>query len=249
MERLNEAVQIIKNSSNIVAFTGAGVSTESNIPDFRSSNGLYNDIINEYEFPPEVMLSYSFFMEHTDIFFNYYRSKILYPDAEPNDCHLALAQLEKMGKLRVIITQNIDGLHQTASSCSVLELHGSVNRNYCMDCSNKYELDYMLESAGVIPLCDKCGGKVRPDVVLYEEILDQDILQAAVHNISKADTLIVLGTSLVVHPAAGLIKYYRGDNFILINKSTTPYDDMARIVIRGSAGQIMKKIMSELQAM
>ena len=237
-ERLRE---IIDNSDNIVFFGGAGVSTESNIPDFRSESGLYN-AQQKYGRSPEEMLSHSFFMRHTDTFFDYYKNNLIYRSAEPNKAHRALAKLEAEGKLRAVITQNIDGLHQKAGSRSVFELHGSVLRNYCMDCGEFYDLDYIMDEAncdGGIPKCKKCGGTVKPDVVLYEEALDDDCMMGAIRAIQQADTLIIGGTSLVVYPAAGLIRYFGGNKLVLINKQATPYDSKADLVINDSIGKVM----------
>jgi len=245
MDKLQTAVNFIKNSSNIVAFTGAGASTESNIPDFRSSDGLYSDN-KKYKYPPEYMLSHSFFVKHTEEFFDFYRNKMIYRDARPNNCHIGLAKLEEIGKLKAVITQNIDGLHQLAGSKNVLELHGSVYRNYCMRCKAAFDLDYIMNERNPVPKCNKCGGIVKPDVVLYEEELDHDVLSKSIAFIREADVLIVIGTSLVVYPAAGLINYYRGDKLILINKSPTPYDSLARLVISGSAGEVMKSIIDHI---
>lgn len=231
--------KIIEASDNIVFFGGAGVSTESNIPDFRSSKGIYS-IYDNLEYPPEEILSYSFFRKHPDYFYDFYRNNLIYKDAKPNDAHIALAELEKRGKLKAIITQNIDGLHQKAGSKNVLELHGSIYRNYCMKCYKEFDLDYILNSEGV-PLCDKCKGIVRPDVVMYEEALDMHVLRKSIEYIQKAEVLIVGGTSLVVYPAAGLIEYYRGNNLILINKSQTPYDSRATLVFNDSIGKILKQ--------
>jgi NAD-dependent deacetylase len=230
---------MILQSSNIVFFGGAGVSTESNIPDFRSEEGLYQTK-SKYNYPPEVMLSHSFFMDHTSEFYNYYKNQMIYKDAKPNQAHLVLAELETAGKLKAVITQNIDGLHQLAGSQEVLELHGSVLRNYCMKCSQSYDLDYILSSEDV-PKCSKCGGIIKPDVVLYEEMLNQSILNKAIRYVSSADMLIVGGTSLAVYPAAGLIEYYKGDKLVLINKSATPYDDRANLVIRDSIGKVLRE--------
>ncbi len=216
----------IADSDNIVFFGGAGVSTESSIPDFRGEDGLYRQ---KYKYPPEVMLSHSFYLSHTEEFFDFYRSKMLFPEAKPNPAHLALAELEKRGKCRAVITQNIDGLHQAAGSRRVLELHGSVHRNYCTRCGRFYGLDTILHSEG-IPRC-KCGGVIKPDVVLYEEGLDQQILSDAVQAIREAEVLIVGGTSLTVYPAAGLIDYYRGHKLVLINKSETGMDDRADLLL------------------
>ena len=237
-ERLRD---IIANSDNIVFFGGAGVSTASNIPDFRSESGLYN-AQQKYGRSPEEMLSHSFFMRHTDTFFDYYKNNLIYRSAEPNKAHRALAKLEAEGKLRAVITQNIDGLHQKAGSRSVFELHGSVLRNYCMDCGEFYDLDYIMDEAncdGGIPKCKKCGGTVKPDVVLYEEALDDDCMMGAIRAIQQADTLIIGGTSLVVYPAAGLIRYFGGNKLVLINKQATPYDSQADLVINDSIGKVM----------
>ena len=237
-ERLRE---IIDNSDNIVFFGGAGVSTESNIPDFRSESGLYN-AQQKYGRSPEEMLSHSFFMRYTDTFFDYYKNNLIYTDAQPNKAHRALARLEEAGKLKAVITQNIDGLHQKAGSRNVFELHGSVLRNYCMDCGEFYDLDYIMDEAnceGGIPKCKKCGGTVKPDVVLYEEALDDDCMMGAIRAIQQADTLIIGGTSLVVYPAAGLIRYFGGNKLVLINKQATPYDSKADLVINDSIGKVM----------
>ena len=237
-ERLRD---IIANSDNIVFFGGAGVSTESNIPDFRSESGLYN-AQQKYGRSPEEMLSHSFFMRHTDTFFDYYKNNLIYRSAEPNKAHRALAKLEEQGKLKAVITQNIDGLHQKAGSRNVYELHGSVLRNYCMDCGEFYDLEYIMEETnckGNIPRCGKCGGTVKPDVVLYEEALDDDCMMGAIRAIQQADTLIIGGTSLVVYPAAGLIRYFGGNKLVLINKQATPYDSQADLVINDSIGKVM----------
>lgn len=233
--------KIIAESNNIVFFGGAGTSTESNIPDFRTADtGLYNSGGQEY--PPEVMLSHSFFMKHTKEFYKFYKNKMIYKDALPNLAHIALAKLEEQNKLKAVITQNIDGLHQLAGSKNVLELHGSVCRNYCMQCGESYSLDYVMDSKDIVPKCDKCGGIIKPDVVLYEEGLDTDTLQSAVEYIKKADVLIVGGTSLVVYPAAGLVEYYGGNKLVLINKSTTPYDRAANLVIQDSIGKVLSGV-------
>ena len=233
--------EIIEQSENIVFFGGAGVSTESNIPDFRSESGLYN-ARQKYGRSPEEILSHSFFMAHTDIFFDYYKNNLIYKDAEPNKAHRALAKLEAAGKLKAVVTQNIDGLHQKAGNRKVYELHGSVLRNFCMDCGEFYDLDYIMDEGncdGNIPKCKKCGGTVKPDVVLYEEALDEDCMMRAIRAIQQADTMIIGGTSLVVYPAAGLIRYFGGKNLILINKQTTPYDSRADLVINDSIGKVM----------
>ena len=237
-ERLKE---IINNSENIVFFGGAGVSTESNIPDFRSESGLYN-AKQRYGRSPEEILSHSFFTRHTDVFFDYYKNNLIYTDARPNKAHRALAKLEAEGKLKAVVTQNIDGLHQKAGSRTVFELHGSVLRNYCMDCGEFYDLDYVMDDEnceGNIPKCRKCGGIVKPDVVLYEEALDEDCMMGAIRAIQQADTLIIGGTSLVVYPAAGLIRYFGGNKLVLINKQATPYDSKADLVINDSIGKVM----------
>ncbi len=224
----------LEESDNIVFFGGAGVSTESKIPDFRSTDGLYNQ---QYAYPPETILSHTFYMRKTEEFYRFYRNKMLFPDAEPNRAHKALAKLEEMGKLKAVVTQNIDGLHQKAGSKEVLELHGSVLRNYCMRCGKFYGLDVVLNSEGV-PKC-QCGGTIKPDVVLYEEGLDQQTIQKSVAYIAGADVLIIGGTSLTVYPAAGLIDYYRGKKLVLINKSVTPMDSRADLVISGPIGEVL----------
>lgn len=239
IEKLKE---IIDNSSNVVFFGGAGVSTESNIPDFRSEAGLYKTK-NNYSYPPEVMLSHSFFVEHPEDFFEFYRTKMIYKDAKPNAAHDALAELEKRGKLKAVITQNIDGLHQRAGSKNVLELHGSIHRNYCIKCGKKFGLDYILNSKDTIPRCDECNGIVRPDVVLYEEGLNTEILNSAVRYVQQADVLIIGGTSLVVYPAANLVHYYMGNKLILINRSSTPYDNRASLVIHEKIGDVLSSVL------
>lgn len=242
---IEKLTQILKESNNIVFFGGAGVSTESNIPDFRSSNGLWNEKL-KINFTPEQLVSHTFFMKYPEEFFNFYKDKLIYKDAKPNNAHIALAKLEKMGKLKAIVTQNIDGLHQAAGSKNVYELHGSVLRNYCMDCGAFYDEKFILESKG-IPTCPKCGGKVKPDVVLYEEGLDNSVITAAVNAISKADTLIIGGTSLVVYPAAGLIDYFRGTNLVLINKSSTSADNRADLIIHDSIGKVLGEAVNNLR--
>lgn len=232
---------IIKNTTNMVFFGGAGVSTESFIPDFRSKNGLYN-IENPLNFPPEVILSHSFFINHTEDFFQFYKSNMIFTDAIPNDAHITLTKLEQRGKLKAIITQNIDGLHQAASSKNVFELHGSVHRNFCMKCNKFFDLNYIINSKTIIPRCNGCGGIIKPDVVLYEENLDTNILQRSINAISIADTLIVGGTSLVVYPAANLIKFFKGSNLVLINKSSTAYDKQADLVIHDSIGKVLSTV-------
>lgn len=235
MEPLNVLRQWINESNHIVFFGGAGVSTESGIPDFRSTDGLYNQ---QYAYPPETILSHTFYERKSEEFFRFYRNKMLFPDAKPNAAHLMLAQLEAAGKLSAVVTQNIDGLHQAAGSAEVLELHGSVHRNYCEKCHKFFDLDYMRIGEG-IPRCDKCGGRVKPDVVLYEEALDEATMSKAVRYIRGADMLIIGGTSLAVYPAAGLVNYYTGDRLVLINKSPTPYDSNANLVIAGAIGELL----------
>ena len=239
MEEMYKQLQKwINESDNIVFFGGAGVSTESGIPDFRSVDGLYNQ---QYAYPPETILSHSFFEKNPEEFYRFYHNKMLFPNAKPNAAHLKLAELERAGKLKAVVTQNIDGLHQAAGSVNVYELHGSVHRNYCMKCRQFYDLDFMTKSEGV-PHCPVCGGMIKPDVVLYEESLDQETIEAAVLAISRADMLIIGGTSLAVYPAAGLIRYYRGNKLTLINKSPTPYDKEADLVIAGPIGEILGAI-------
>ena len=235
---LDELRSIIQSADNIVFFGGAGVSTESNIPDFRSEQGLYN-AKNKYGYSPEYMLSHSFFEQYPEQFYNYYLGELTYKDALPNAAHYALAKLEQQGKLRAVITQNIDGLHQKAGSQNVLELHGSVSRNYCMNCGVHYSLDFMLEHSNSVPHCLDCGGIVRPDVVLYEESLDMHIMKAAQKAIEECQVLIVGGTSLVVYPAAGLLHYFHGDKLVLINKTATDFDHRADLVIHDSIGRAL----------
>jgi len=241
---INELKSIIQKSDNIVFLGGAGVSTESNIPDFRGEEGLYN---SKEKYPPEVILSHSFFMKHPDLFYSFYKSKMIYKEAKPNKAHLALAKIEEKGKLKAVITQNIDGLHQLAGSKKVLELHGSVHRNYCMKCNKAYSLEDVINSEGIIPYCKACGGMIKPDVVLYEEPLDSQILHKSIHYISNAEVLIVGGTSLVVYPAAGLVDYYKGKHLILINKSSTPYDTQADYVIHDSIGKVLSQLIEDIQ--
>lgn len=235
MTQTEQLQEWIDGSNNIVFFGGAGVSTESNIPDFRSADGLYNQ---EYDYPPETIISHSFFMRNPEEFYRFYRNKMIFEDAEPNDAHIALANLEKMGKLKAVITQNIDGLHQKAGSKEVLELHGSVLRNNCMKCGKFYSLKDILAEPGV-PKCS-CGGTIKPDVVLYEEGLDSYVLEKAISYIRNADVLIIGGTSLAVYPAAGLIDYYRGDKLVLINKSKTSRNANANLEINDSIGKTLR---------
>lgn len=232
---------IINESNNIVFFGGAGVSTESGIPDFRSANGIYNQGLGR-EVSPEEMISHTFYVRHPEDFFSFYKDKLVYPDAEPNDCHKALAELERQGKVKAVVTQNIDGLHQKAGSKVVYELHGSTLRNYCENCHSFYDERFVLSADGV-PRCEKCGGRVKPDVVLYEEGLDDAVVEGAINAIAKADTLIIGGTTLIVYPAAGLIHYFRGKNLVLINKSKTSADNMADLVINDNIGEVFRQIM------
>ena len=228
----------VDNSDNIVFFGGAGVSTESGIPDFRSVDGLYNQ---QYDYPPETILSHTFFRRNTEEFYRFYRAKMLALDAKPNAAHKKLAQWEQEGKLKAVVTQNIDGLHQAAGSKMVYELHGSVHRNYCQKCGAFYDARYMLESKG-IPKCEKCEGIIKPDVVLYEEGLDDATMRGAIRAIGHADVLIIGGTSLTVYPAAGLIDYYNGNKLVLINKSVTPMDSRADLLVQGPIGEIFSQL-------
>ena len=237
MDKIEEFKKIIEESNNIVFFGGAGVSTESGIPDFRSQDGLYNQ---KYEYPPELILSHDFFISKTSEFYKFYRDKMNPLGYKPNITHYKLAQLEKIGKLKAVITQNIDGLHQEAGSEIVYELHGSVHRNYCMRCKKFYDGKYIFNS-DFIPQCT-CGGTIKPDVVLYGEGLDDNIVSGAINAIANADVLIVGGTSLTVYPAAGLINYYRGNKLVLINKSVTEFDGRADLVINDSLGKVFEKI-------
>lgn len=233
---------LIEKSDNIVFLGGAGVSTESNIPDFRSDRGIYS---NSHTYSPETILSYSFFIAHPEMFYSFYKSKMIYKDAKANTAHITLAKLERMGKLKAVVTQNIDGLHQSAGSKNVLELHGSIHRNYCMKCNQYYSLDDVLNSEETIPYCKECGGIIKPDVVLYEESLNSEILQKSVEYISRADVLLVGGTSLVVYPAAGLVNYFKGKALVLINKSETLYDHQADYVIHDSIGKVLGELIGD----
>ena len=235
VERLKE---LVSRCDNIVFFGGAGVSTESGIPDFRSVDGLYSQ---KYDYPPETILSHDFFIKNTSQFYRFYREKMLFPDAEPNDAHRALSELEKKGKLRAVITQNIDSLHQKSGSRNVLELHGSVHRNYCMKCSRFYDLEYMMNSRD-IPRCE-CGGIIKPDVVLYQEGLDNDTIEKAIRYISQAEMLIIGGTSLGVYPAAGLVDYFRGKDLVLINKGATSRSCRASLVIERKIGEVFRNLL------
>lgn len=242
--KIEQLSQIIRESNNIVFFGGAGVSTASNIPDFRSSNGLFSERLKR-SFTPEQLVSHTFFVRYPEDFYEFYKDKLVYPEAKPNSCHIALAKLEDMGKLKAVVTQNIDGLHQMAGSRTVYELHGSVHRNYCTRCQAFYEADYILKAEG-IPKCENCGGVVKPDVVLYEEGLDQEVISGAIQAISEAETLIIGGTSLVVYPAAGLINYFKGKNIILINKSATSADKRADLVITEDINEVFIRVMEAL---
>lgn len=238
MEKIKELQQIIDNSEYIVFFGGAGVSTESGIPDFRSVDGLYNQ---KYDYPPEQILSHTFFVRNTEEFYRFYKDKMLELDIMPNAAHKKLAELEKAGKLKAVVTQNIDGLHQKAGSQIVYELHGTVHRNYCTSCGRLFDAQYIKQSDGV-PKCDSCGGLLKPDVVLYEEGLDDNTIRGAVNAIANADTLIVAGTSLTVYPAAGLIQYFRGENLVLINRDPTPVDAKADLVLHDKVGEVLSKL-------
>lgn len=233
-----ELQKIIDSHKNIVFFGGAGVSTESGIPDFRSQDGIYNQ---QYKYPPETIISHSFFVRNTEEFYRFYKDKMLILNVEPNAAHKKLAGLENAGKLKAVVTQNIDGLHQKAGSKNVFELHGSIHRNYCTRCGKFFDAQYVKDTVGV-PKCDSCGGLIKPDVVLYEEGLDNEVIEGAVRAIQKADCLIIGGTSLVVYPAAGLIDYFSGDKLVLINKSTTSRDTNADLVIKAPIGEVFSKI-------
>ncbi len=236
-DKINKFKEWIEESDNIVFFGGAGVSTESGIPDFRSKDGLYNQ---HYKYPPEVILSHTFFINNTEEFYCFYKSKLNSLKYNPNITHIKLVELEKKGKLQAIVTQNIDGLHQKAESKKVLELHGSIYRNYCMNCKKFYDAKYVFKSKG-IPKCS-CGGIIKPDVVLYEEGLDETTIENAIRVIQNADMLIIAGTSLTVYPASSLINYFKGKKLVLINKDSTPYDNKADLVINDSLGKVFSKI-------
>ncbi len=237
-DKVKKLKEIIDGTDNLVFFGGAGVSTESGIPDFRSVDGLYN---MKYKYPPETIVSHTFFVRRTEEFYEFYKDKMMALDAKPNKAHLKLAEWEKAGKCRAVVTQNIDGLHQMAGSKNVLELHGSIHRNYCTKCGKFFDAKYVKNSIGV-PKCDDCGGLIKPDVVLYEEGLDNDVISKTVYYISHADVLIIGGTSLAVYPAAGLIDYFKGSHLILINKSSTPRDSQADLVINDSIGEVLGQI-------
>ena len=237
-EKIAAFQQMLDESHYIVFFGGAGVSTESGIPDFRSVDGLYHQ---QYDYPPETILSHTFYRRNPEEFYRFYKNKMLFLDAKPNMAHKKLAQWEAEGKLKAVITQNIDGLHQAAVSKNVLELHGSVLRNYCEDCGAFYDVDYIKKAEGV-PHCEKCGGMIKPDVVLYEEGLNEDTVQKAIRAISNADLLIIGGTSLVVYPAAGLINYFRGKHLVLVNKSATDRDSEADLLLSASIGEVFGQL-------
>lgn len=237
-EKIQRFREMLSKSKRIVFFGGAGVSTESGIPDFRSTDGLYHQ---QYDFPPETILSHTFYRQNTEEFYRFYKDKMLFLSAQPNTAHKKLAEWEKAGKLTAVVTQNIDGLHQAAGSKAVWELHGSVLRNYCEDCKEFYDVNYVKDAVG-IPLCKKCGGIVKPDVVLYEEGLDQHTINESVKAIREADMLIIGGTSLAVYPAAGLIDYFNGKYLVLVNKAPTPRDNIADLVIQGSIGEIFGQV-------
>jgi NAD-dependent deacetylase len=241
---MTDILSDIIKEGNLVFFGGAGVSTESGIPDFRSEDGVFK-AKESYGYPPEMLLSHSLLAREPALVFNYYKNNLVYRDAEPNAAHIKLAELEERGLLRAIVTQNIDGLHEKAGSINVFNLHGSVNENYCVDCGKRFSLDYFLDEKNEkngIPACDACGGMVRPDVVFYEEGLDDAVMRGAISAIGAADTLIVGGTSLVVYPAASFINYFHGKNLILINKTATPYDNKADLVIRKPIGKVFEDI-------
>lgn len=240
---ISKLAELISAGSRIVFFGGAGVSTESGIPDFRSEDGVFS-AIRKYGYPPEELLSHSFFTRKPDIFYRYYKELLMSTDAGPNDAHIALAQLEQMGKLSAIVTQNIDGLHQKAGSKNVFELHGSIHRNYCMRCHRFFDAEYVKNHSG-IPYCS-CGGMIKPDVVLYEEALEPDVMRGAAKHIQNADMLIIGGTSLQVYPAAGFIDCYSGNKLVLINKSRTPYDGRADLVINAPIGRVFRQVMESL---
>ena len=237
-DKIRKLKEIVDNTDNLVFFGGAGVSTESGIPDFRSTDGLYN---MKYKYPPETIVSHTFFVRKTEEFYEFYKDKMMALDAKPNKAHYKLAEWEKEGKCRAVVTQNIDGLHQMAGSKKVLELHGSIHRNYCTKCGKFFDAAYVKNSDGV-PRCDECGGLVKPDVVLYEESLDSQTISDAVYAIAHADVLIIGGTSLAVYPAAGMIDYFRGSHLVLINRSSTPRDSQADLIINDSIGEVFGQL-------
>ncbi len=242
-EQVKQFAEWMKEYGDVVFFGGAGVSTESKIPDFRSVDGLYNQ---SYSVPPETILSATYFHAHTEEFYRFYRDKMIFKDAEPNPAHTSLARLEQLGIVKAVITQNIDGLHQKAGSKEVLELHGSVHRNYCMRCRKFFGLDAIVNSTGV-PKCDACGGTIKPDVVLYEEGLDSYVIDRSVSHIRRAKVLVIGGTSLAVYPAAGLINYFRGNKIVLINRDATSRDSIADLIIRRPIGQVMKEALEIIE--
>lgn len=237
MNKIEQLQRMIDESHNIVFFGGAGVSTESNIPDFRSADGLYQE---QYKYPPEQVVSHTFFLQKTELFYDFYKEKMMFLDAKPNAAHLKLAELEATGKVKAVITQNIDGLHQMAGSKHVLELHGSIHRNYCQKCGKFYDATYVKSAEG-IPKCT-CGGTIKPDVVLYEEGLDQQVIRDTIRSIQEADMLIIGGTSLVVYPAAGFIDYFRGKYLVVLNKSATSRDAQADLCIQEPIGSVLGQI-------
>lgn len=241
MDKYEELKKIIDTSKNTVLFTGAGISCPSGIPDFRSADGLYNEKGGGYS--PEQIISHSFFVAHPKEFYEFYKSKMVYPKAKPNAAHRYFAKLEEEGKLSAIVTQNIDGLHQAAGSKNVLEFHGSVHRNHCMRCGKFFDVNYVMNSSGA-PKCDKCGGPVKPDVVLYEEGIDADVFEKSVAAIENAQTVIVVGTSLAVYPAAGLLTGFRGENLVLVNKQATPFDRYATLVFNEDVINVVKRLES-----
>ena len=241
MDKIEELAYIIQSSQNIVFFGGAGVSTESGIPDFRSSNGIYNIELNQH-FTAEQLVSHTMFERYPEQFFDFYKKYLIYPDARPNVAHDYLVHLEKTGKLKAIVTQNIDSLHEIAGSKNVLKIHGSVDRNYCTNCHRFYDLGDFLRLSGTIPYCETCGHIVKPDVTLYEESLNMDVFSQAIQAISRADLLIIGGTSLVVYPAASLVHYFQGRQLVLINKSNTVQDNQADLVIKGKIGEVLSKV-------
>jgi NAD-dependent deacetylase len=241
MDKIQKLQSIIDNSDNIVFFGGAGVSTESGIPDFRSVDGLYNQ---KYDYPPEEILSHTFFMRNPGEFYRFYKDKMLELDIEPNAAHKKLAELERAGKLKAVVTQNIDGLHQKAGSKIVYELHGTVHKNYCMKCGKFFDARY-VKAAEKIPYCDECSGIIKPDVVLYEEGLDDSTVRGAVNAIANADVLIIAGTSLTVYPAAGMVRYFSGSNLVLINRDPTPMDSAADLVLHDKVGELLGQLRVE----
>lgn len=245
LDNIFQATQLINEASNVVVITGAGASTESGIPDFRSDNGPTKK--KKYDYPVETLLSHSFFMNKTDVFYDYYLNNFIFRDAKPNHCHKSLAEMEKYCNISAVITQNIDGLHQEAGSTNVIELHGTTKLNFCMKCKMEFSIDQIFKMNKSVPICDKCGGIIKPDVVLYEEPLNEKDLSKAVDIARQAEVLLVIGTSLLVYPAAGLLNYYRGDKLIILNMGETPFDSMARIVIRERAGDVMRKIVDGLK--